>query len=92
MTYLNKISLHILQYGEQSLVAGENRKMAVNKSEWSQLFVVSNRKKPPDRFLARTMMMVMNSEDLGEIDHREFKIHCPKTPELVKAPESKIKV
>ena len=48
-TYLNQISSHILQSGEKSLEAGEIRKMAVNKSEWSQLFVVSKKKKPPDR-------------------------------------------
>ena len=29
---------------------GEIRKMAVNKSEWSQLFVVPKNKKPPDQF------------------------------------------
>ena len=39
-TYLNQISSHILQSGENSLEAGEIRKMEVNKSEWSQLFVV----------------------------------------------------
>ena len=48
-TYLNQISSHILQSGEKSLETGEIRKMAVNKSEWSQHFVVSKKKKPPDR-------------------------------------------
>ena len=49
-TFLNQISSHILQSGEKSLEAGEIRKMAMNKSEWSQLFVVSKKKKPPDRY------------------------------------------
>ena len=40
-TYLNQISLHIIQTGEKSLEAREIRKMAVNKYDWSQLFVVS---------------------------------------------------
>ena len=48
-TLLNQISSHILQSGEKSLEVGEIRKMAVNKSEWSKLFVVSEKKKPPDR-------------------------------------------
>ena len=48
-TYLNQISSHILQSGEKSLEAAEIRKMAVKKSEWSQVFVVSKKKKPPDR-------------------------------------------
>ena len=43
-TYLNQISSHILQSGEKSLEAGAIRKMAMNKSEWSQLFVVSKKK------------------------------------------------
>ena len=43
------ISSHILQSGEKSLEAGKIRKMAVNKSEWCQLFVVSKKKKPPKR-------------------------------------------
>ena len=33
---------------EKALEAREIRKMAVNKSEWRQLFVVSKKKKPPD--------------------------------------------
>ena len=44
-TYLNQI---LSQSGEKSLEE-EIRKMAVNKSEWSQLFVVSKKKKPTDR-------------------------------------------
>ena len=47
-TYLYQISSHILQSGEKSLEVGVIRKMAVNKSEWSQLFVVPKKKKPPD--------------------------------------------
>ena len=47
-TYLHQISSHILP-GEKALEANEIRKMAVNKSKWSQLFVVSKKKKPPDR-------------------------------------------
>ena len=47
--YLNQISSHILLSGEKSLKAEEIRKMAVKKSEWSQLFVLSKKKKPPDR-------------------------------------------
>ena len=48
-TYLNQISSHILQSGEQSLEAWEIRKIAMNKSKWSQLFVVSKKKNPPVR-------------------------------------------
>ena len=44
-----KFSSHILQSGEKFLEAGEIKKMSVNKSEWSQFFVVSKKKKPPDR-------------------------------------------
>ena len=36
----------ILQSGEKSLEEGE---MAVYKSDWSQLFVMSKKNKPPDR-------------------------------------------
>ena len=46
--YLNPISSHILP-GEKTLEANELRKMAINKSKWSLLFVVSKKKKPPDR-------------------------------------------
>ena len=38
-----------IQSGDKSLVAGEIRKMAVNKYEWNQLFVVSKKKKYRDR-------------------------------------------
>ena len=44
-TYLKQISSQIQQSGEKSLEAGEIRKMAVNKSEWSQPLVVSKKKK-----------------------------------------------
>ena len=37
------------QSGEKSREAGEIRKMAVNKSEWIKLFVVSKKRKPLDR-------------------------------------------
>ena len=48
-TYLNQISSHILQSDDKAFEAGEIRKMAVKKSEWSQLFVVPKKTKPPDR-------------------------------------------
>ena len=48
-TYLNQTSSQILQSGEKSLEAGEIRKMAAYKSEWSQLFAVCKKKKPPER-------------------------------------------
>ena len=48
-TYLNQISSHIQQSGEKYLEAGEITKMELNKSEWSHLFVVSKKKKLPDR-------------------------------------------
>ena len=39
---------HILKSGEKTLEAREIRKMSGKKSEWSQLFVVSKKKKAPD--------------------------------------------
>ena len=39
----------IIQSAEKSLEVGEIRKMVVNKSEWSQLYVMSKKEKPPDR-------------------------------------------
>ena len=46
-TYLNQISSHILQSDEKSFEAGEIGKMAVNKSEWSQLFVSEEKASRP---------------------------------------------
>ena len=48
-SYLNQISSHILQSGVKSVEPAEIRKMAVNKSEWSQPFVLSKKKKTPDQ-------------------------------------------
>jgi hypothetical protein len=42
-TYLHQSSSHITC--EKTLKANEIRKMAVNKSKWSQLFVMSKKKK-----------------------------------------------
>ena len=75
MTYLNQISSHILQSGEKSLEAGEIRKMAVNKSEFvSQLFVVSKKKKPPDRSskFVRLWWWLWNKCWLIEMDKYNF--------------------
>ena len=47
-TYLNQITSHILP-GKETLEANEIKKMTVNKSKRSQLFVVSKMKKPQDR-------------------------------------------
>ena len=47
-TNLNQILSHILTC-EKTLETNEIRNMAVNKSKWSQFFVVSDEKKPPER-------------------------------------------
>ena len=55
--YLNQILSHILP-DEKTLEANEIRKMVVNKSKWSQLFVVSKKKKSP-----RTDLISPNDDD-----------------------------
>ena len=47
-TYRQQISSHLLP-GEKALEATEIWKIAVNKSAWNKHFVVSKKKKPPDR-------------------------------------------
>ena len=49
-TYLNQILSSIL-FGEPiKFETNEIRKMAIKKAEWNQIFIVLNKKKPPDRY------------------------------------------
>ena len=48
MSYLNRISSHILPSEEKDLEDPEIKKMSVKKSMWSKHFVVSKKKKLAD--------------------------------------------
>ena len=64
-TYLHQISYHILP-GEKTLEANEIRKLAMKKSTWSQLLVVSKKKS------LRTDLLSRNDDDDDEESIEKF--------------------